>query len=217
MPGRRVAEHHYRAEFHDLPFLFVYRGSVRCTHVCRLVDFSSYAWRTLLGSGRLFLPKRCPEHALSNPLGLKHLIRIRPHPGELPLPHRLAHSAVDTNRPAALLRIFDLDCHAPDTLDFDRSSLAVLHRTQPLVIGAAGEHIADLEGRDLRRPGDDLANRMLHVISVVILAQLLVFPKLHTEFLWVGNFITSHDPWSHRAERIRRLVNKEHAATQAAR
>src|SRR5215510_2018656 len=98
MPGLRVAEHRECAEFHDLPFLFIYRGSVHCTHVCRLVDFSSYAWRTLLGSGWLFLPKRFPEPALSNPLGLKHLIRIRPYSGELPLTYCLAHSTVDTNR-----------------------------------------------------------------------------------------------------------------------
>src|SRR5258708_4467529 len=107
---------------------------------------------------------------LGNALSLKHFARLRHHASELHLPHRLADSPVDANGPAALFRIFDLDAHAPDALDFDRPGLAVLHRTKPLVIGAAREHVPDFEGRDLRRPRDDLANRMFHVISVVVLA-----------------------------------------------
>src|SRR5713226_5785872 len=115
-------------------------------------------------------PQNCATRVLGNALSLKHLARFRHHAGELHLPHRLADSPVDANWPAALLRIFDLDGHAPDALDFDRPSLAILHRTESLVIGAAGEQVPDFESRDLRRPSDDLANWVLHVISVVVLA-----------------------------------------------
>src|SRR5260370_27857182 len=115
-------------------------------------------------------PQDCATRVLGNALGLKHVVRFRHHAGELHWPHRLADSPVDANGPAALLRIFDLDGHAPDALDFDHTGLAVLHRTEPLMIGATREHVPDFEGRDLGRPGDDLANRMFHVISVVVLA-----------------------------------------------
>src|SRR6185369_16631001 len=152
-----------------------------------------------------------------DPFGLKHLVRIRPHAGELPLTHRLADSAVDARGPAALLWVFDLDGHAPDAFNFDRPGFAVLHRTEPLVVGAAGEHVAGLKGRDLRRPGNNLANRVLHVLGVVILTQLVVLPKLHTQFLWIWHLIPSYDPRSHRAKRIRRLVKKEHPRPQPTR
>src|SRR5215469_8898839 len=57
---------------------------------------------------------------------------------------------------------------------------------------------------------------MLHVVSIVILTKFLVLPKPDAKLLWIGNFIPRGDPWPHRAEGIRRLVNKKHTAAQSA-
>src|SRR5712691_7821884 len=115
---------------------------------------------------------------LRNTLGLEHLVRVWPHPGEFPLADRFADAAVNAERPAALLWIFDLDRHATDAFDFDRRGFTVLHRAQPLMIGAAGEYVAHLKRGDARGPCHNLTNRMLHIVGVVILTEFLVFPKL---------------------------------------
>src|SRR5262249_30217891 len=159
----------------------------------------SFGLRNIINApNSIISPPSLLARGLRNALGLKHLIRIRPHAGELPLPHRLAYSAIDAHRPATLLRIFHRHAQAPETLDLARPGLPVLHRPQPLVIGAAGEYVAHLQRRDLRRPSDDLANRVLHVLGVVVLAQLVVLPERHTEFLWVRYFVTRHDPRPHQ-------------------
>jgi len=79
------------------------------------------------------------------------------------------------------LRTFDLDRHPSDTIDFDHSSFAVLHRSEPLVICATGKRLANLNGGDARGPGYNFANRMLQVVSVIILTKLLVHPKAHAK------------------------------------
>ncbi len=68
------------------------------------------------------------------------------------------NAAVNAERPPTLLRIFDLDRHPPDAVDFDRAAFAVLHRTEPLMIGATGEHVANFQRGDAGGPGDNFTN-----------------------------------------------------------
>ena len=65
---------------------------------------------------------------------------------------------VNAERPAALLRILDLDRHPPDAIDFDCADFAVLHRAEPLVIGATGEHVANLQRGNAGGSGDNCTN-----------------------------------------------------------
>ncbi len=44
----------------------------------------------------------------------------------------LTDSTVDADRSASLLRVFDLDRHAPDALNFERPGFGVLHRAAAL-------------------------------------------------------------------------------------
>src|SRR5437762_2193749 len=76
--------------------------------------------------------------------------------------------------PSALLRIFDLDLHPPDTMDFDGAVFAVLHGPGSLVISATCEHVADFKRGNARSPGHDLGDGMLHVVCVAILTKFIV-------------------------------------------
>ena len=74
---------------------------------------------------------------------------------------------VDAPLPAALQRVDDIQPHAPDMLHLDLDGLAVLQGAEPLVVGAAGDDVAGIEGHDRRGELDKLGNPMLHIVGVV--------------------------------------------------
>src|SRR5436309_8121655 len=57
---------------------------------------------------------------------------------------------VDALLPGAREGITDAELHAADPVDLEVDNLAVLQRTQALVVGAAGDHVARVEGHDRR-------------------------------------------------------------------
>src|SRR5712692_724572 len=101
-PRPRVAEHHECAEFHDWPSFFVYlvvsqhefavslRGAARRSNLVDLAFPHGDCFALLATTAPHFHREaRASPRGLGNPLGLKHLVRIRPHAGELPLTDRL--------------------------------------------------------------------------------------------------------------------------------
>ena len=74
-------------------------------------------------------------------------------------------------------------------LDFDFHGLAVLQRAQALVVGAAGDEIAGVHGHHRGGELDQLRHAVLHVVGIVVVAQLAVVPEPHDRSL--GSAISS--------------------------
>src|SRR5579859_6474280 len=100
---------------------------------------------------------------------------------------------IDPPLPFALQRIGNLQRHAADLLDLDLDALAVLQGAEPLVVGAAGDDVAGVEGHDRRGELDEFRHPVLHVVGVVVVPQLAVVPEAHDEVVGLGDLVGGRD------------------------
>src|SRR5712691_8939761 len=96
---------------------------------------------------------------------------------------------VDALLPGACEGITDAELHAADPVDLEVDDLAVLQRTQALMVGAAGDHVAGVEGHDRRGKLDQLRHQVLHVVRVVVVTELPIDPELHVNIVGVGDLV----------------------------
>src|SRR5665647_78636 len=87
---------------------------------------------------------------------------------------------VNSALPCAFERIGNLQRHLTNVLDFNLDGLAVLQRAKALVVGAAGDQVAGIHGHDRGCKFDQLRNTVLHVVGIVVVAQLAVVCLLYT-------------------------------------
>src|SRR5277367_1945093 len=146
--SRRSSEAFLRAPFRELKFMNMNsRYTAKPPNCQTRVRYDSH-WKQLRLTSRR--RRRCANGVLGNAPRLKHLAWLRHHAGKLHLPNRLTDSTVEPDRPAALLRVFDLDRHAPDAHNFDRPGLAVLHRAAALEARRETERTDLLNQENLR-------------------------------------------------------------------
>ena len=113
---------------------------------------------------------------------------------------------VDALVPRALERVAHVEAHAADPVDLEVHDLAVLQRTQPLVVGAAGDEVAGVQGHDARGELDQLGHQVLHVVGVVVVAELAVDPELHVDVVGVGDLVERGDAGADGREGVERLA-----------
>ncbi len=74
------------------------------------------------------------------------------------------------------------------------------------MIGAAGDQIARVHGHDRGGEFDQLRNAMLHVVGIVVVAQLSVVPEPHDQVVRVLDFVGGGDAGADRREGVERLA-----------
>src|SRR5215472_9082018 len=109
---------------------------------------------------------------------------------------------VDALLPRALERILHGQPHPPDAVDLEVHGLAVLQGTQTLVVGAAGDEIPGVERHDRRRELDQLGNRVLHVVGVVVVTELAVHPELDVDVVGLRYLVGGGDARPDGRERV---------------
>ena len=77
---------------------------------------------------------------------------------------------------------------------------------RPLVVGAAHEQVAGLQGHNAGHGGDELGDAVLHVAGAVVVADLPVHPVLDVEIVRVRDLVRGHDPGADGVEGIEALA-----------
>ncbi len=114
---------------------------------------------------------------------------------------------VDAALPSALKRVGRRwKLHATDMLHLDLDRLAILQGAEPLVVGAAGDEVAGIQGHHGRGELDQLRHPVLHVVGVVVVAQLPVVPEPHDDVVRLGNLVGRRDARPDRREGVERLA-----------
>ena len=75
-------------------------------------------------------------------------------------------------------------------------------RAEPLVVGAAGDQVAGVQRHDRRGELDELRHPVLHVVGVVIVAQLAVVPEAHDDIVGLGDLVGGGDARADRGEGV---------------
>jgi len=113
---------------------------------------------------------------------------------------------VDALLPRALERIAHVEPHAPDAVDLEVHDLAVLQRAEAFVVGATRDDVARVERHDRRGELDQLGHEVLHVVGVVVVAELAVHPELHVDVVGVRDLVDRRDARPDGRERVERLA-----------
>ena len=112
---------------------------------------------------------------------------------------------VDAAIPSPPQHVAHRDGQRANVVDRQCHRLAVLERTETLVIGAAGDHVAVTESDASGGPRDQLGHAVLHVVGVVVVAQLSVVPEPDVQVVGIVDLIGGDDPRPDRAEGVKRL------------
>jgi hypothetical protein len=91
-------------------------------------------------------------------------------------------------------------------LDLDLNRLTVLQGTEALVVGAAGNQIAGVHGHHRGGKFNEFGHAMLHVVGVVVVAELAIVPEPHNEIVGVRNFVGGDDAGADRREGVERFA-----------
>ncbi len=74
------------------------------------------------------------------------------------------------------------------------------------MVGAAGDDVAGVQGHHGGGEGDQFAHPVLHVVGVVVVAQLPVVPEPHVQVVGVLDLVGGGDAGADRSEGVERLA-----------
>ena len=74
------------------------------------------------------------------------------------------------------------------------------------MIGAAGYQIAGVQCHDRRGELDELGHSVLHVVSIVVVAQLAVVPEAHDQIIGLGDLVGGRYAGPNRCEGVERFA-----------
>ena len=74
------------------------------------------------------------------------------------------------------------------------------------MVGAAGDNIAGVERHDGRGELDELRHGVLHVIGVVVMAQLAIDPEAHEHIVGIRDLVEGRKARPERRKGVKRLA-----------
>src|SRR5262249_58875744 len=74
------------------------------------------------------------------------------------------------------------------------------------MIGAAGDHVPSVQRHDRRGELDELGHAMLHIVGVVVVAELAVVPEAHDQVVGLRDFVGGGYAGADWRERVERLA-----------
>src|SRR3984957_1097750 len=115
-------------------------------------------------------------------------------------------------QPGAFQFVLDIETEPTQTLGFQFDNIPIHEAGKATVVGTGRQNVARLQGMDRTRPFDTTSDVVGHVVSIEVLFQFAVDPKLDRQLLRVGNFVLGNQIRSDRSKRIARLHLKEHVS-----
>src|SRR3972149_7193053 len=91
-------------------------------------------------------------------------------------------------------------------LDLDLADVAVLQRAEALVVGAAEDEVARLEGHHGGESSDDVTAAVLHVAGAIVLPELAIHGVLDAEVVRVPDLVGGRDRGAEGEERVEGLA-----------
>src|ERR1700722_18462546 len=92
-------------------------------------------------------------------------------------------------QPGALQFVLDIETEPPQTLGFQFDNIPIHEAGQATVIGPGRQNVTRLQRMDRTRPLDTASDVVGHVVSIEVLFQLAIDPKLDWQLLRVGDFV----------------------------
>src|SRR4030095_2755021 len=129
---------------------------------------------------------------------------------------RRAGAQIDAALPLALERVVHAYPHAADLVQFDLTEFAILERAQPLMVSAAGDNVARVQGHDHAGELDQLWHAVLHVIGNVIVIQVHVVPAPHPQSIGILDLIGGGNAWPDGRKGVEALAHPTPLAPGAA-